>query len=225
MLKNDQGFISMHRADRFSATAFLIVPAVAAMLIVPTSRAQPMNGSLLDDAPQTLRIPEIVRADGQTSNGAIELRPITVEGKRESATDPVNGYVADGSITGTKTDTPLIEIPQAISVITRDRLGAQNVSTLDQTLRYVPGVQAEVFGSEPRLTFLQIRGFDATTTGLFRNNLRLSSPRFFVSYSLEPYGAERIEVPRGPGSVVYGQASPGGLINYINPDELGQQPT
>jgi iron complex outermembrane recepter protein len=147
---------------------------------------------------------------------SIELKPITVEGQVETATSPVEGYVAGRSASATKTDTPLIETPQSISVITRERIEAQNVEDLGQALRYTPGIQGEPFGFEPRLTFLRIRGFDATTTSLFRDGLRLSNPRFAVSYGLEPYGAERIEVPRGPASVLYGQASPGGLVNYVS---------
>lgn len=67
-------------------------------------------------------------------------------------------------------------------------------------LRYTPGVQAEPFGFEPRFTFLRFRGFDATQNGLFRDGLQLRNPGFAVSYNLEPYGAEEIDVPRGPAS-------------------------
>ncbi|MGB5042535.1 MAG: TonB-dependent siderophore receptor, partial [Nitrospira sp.] len=76
-------------------------------------------------------------------------------------------------------------------------------------------VQAEPFGFEPRFTFLRFRGFDATQNGLFRDGLQLRNPGFAVSYNLEPYGAEEIDVLRGPASFLYGQGSPGGLLNYI----------
>lgn len=77
-------------------------------------------------------------------------------------------------------------------------------------------MQPEPFGIEPRFTNLRIRGFDAATTGLYRDGLVLSNPGFAVSYNLEPWGAERIEVPRGPASTLYGQVNPGGLVNYIS---------
>ncbi|MDQ3773505.1 MAG: TonB-dependent siderophore receptor [Pseudomonadota bacterium] len=132
--------------------------------------------------------------------------------------DPSNeiGYVATQSTTATKTDSPLIETPQSISVITSDRLEAQDADSLSEALRYTPGIQAEPFGFEPRFTFFNIRGFDATTTGLYRDGLQLRNPGFAGSFSLEPYGAERIEVPRGPASVLYGQGSPGGLVNFVS---------
>lgn len=146
----------------------------------------------------------------------IETLPaVTVVSEAETETGPVKGYVAKRSATATKTDTPVAETAQSISVITRERLEAQNVSNLGEALRYTPGIQGEPFGVEPRFTFLRIRGFDASTTGLFRDGLKLSNPGFALSYGLEPYGAERIEVLRGPASVLYGQASPGGLVNFV----------
>ena len=144
------------------------------------------------------------------------LAPITVEASGESSTDPVEGFVAVESSSATKTDTPLLETPQAISVITSDRLEIQDADTFSEALRYTPGIQSEPFGFEPRFTFLRIRGFDATTTGLYRDGLQLRNPNFAGAFSLEPYGAERIEVPRGPASVLYGQGSPGGLVNFVS---------
>lgn len=121
-------------------------------------------------------------------------------------------------ITGqtSKTDVPIIEWPRSVSVIDAARIDEQNASSLAQALRYTPGIVSEPFGFEPRLTFMRIRGFDASETGLFRDGVRLSNPGFVVSYNLEPYGAEQLEVPRGPASVLYGQTSPGGLIDYIS---------
>lgn len=145
-----------------------------------------------------------------------QLAPITVEGEAATADGPVGGYVPVRSASGTKTDTPLIETPQSVSVISRERLEAQDADSFSEALRYTPGIQSEPFGFEPRFTFLRIRGFDATTTGLYRDGLQLRNPNFAGAFSLEPYGAERIEVPRGPASVLYGQGSPGGLVNFIS---------
>ncbi len=99
-------------------------------------------------------------------------------------------YVAEATSTATKSDIPLIETPQSISVITRSRMVAQEVNSVAEALRYTSGVQAEPFGFEPRFTFLRFRGFDATQNGLFRDGLQLRNPGFAVSYNLEPYGAE-----------------------------------
>ena len=125
-------------------------------------------------------------------------------------------FVADLNRSGTKTDTPLIETAQSISIISRDLLDSWNANKLTEALRYTPGVAAEPFGIEPRFTSLRMRGFNANTTAYFRDGLVLSNPGFYVYYNLEPYGAERIEIPRGPASVLYGQGSPGGIVNYIS---------
>ncbi|MCP4061515.1 MAG: TonB-dependent receptor plug domain-containing protein, partial [Pseudoalteromonas sp.] len=108
------------------------------------------------------------------------------------------------------------ETPQSISTVTADQIEDQNAANLGEVLRYTAGARGETFGFEPRTTFLRIRGFDVATSGLFRDNLKLANPGFAAGYSLEPYGAERIDVLKGPSSVLYGQAGPGGLVNYVS---------
>lgn len=146
----------------------------------------------------------------EEANQPAQLGTVTVEGQTET------GYVPEFSDSATKTDTPLIETPQSVSVINETRIETQNIDNLGEALRYTPGIQGEPFGFEPRFTFLRIRGFDASTTGLYRNGLQLRNPDFAISYGLEPYGAERIDVLRGPVSVLFGAGSPGGLVNYVS---------
>ena len=131
------------------------------------------------------------------------------------------GYVSESQVTATKSDIPLIETPQSITVITRKRMDAQEVNTMAGALRYTAGVQAETFGYEPRFTWLRFRGFDATTDGLFKDGLQLRNPGFALGYNLEPYGAEQVDIMRGPASFLYGQGSPGGLLNYISKRPTG----
>ncbi len=93
--------------------------------------------------------------------GSTALETITVEG--ENAWGPVDGYVAKRSATGTKTDTPLIQTPQSISIVTRDQAEAQGAQSLAQSLRYSAGVAAEVRGSATRYDIPYIRGFGSPT--------------------------------------------------------------
>jgi iron complex outermembrane receptor protein len=136
-----------------------------------------------------------------------DLEEVVVFGK--DFVPPVNS-------SGTKTDTPPLETPASLSVISRDLLDSWGTSKLTEALRYTPGVNAEPFGLEPRFTSVNMRGFTAAAAGIFRDGLALINPGWTVSYNLEPYGAERVEVPRGPASVLYGQGSPGGLINFVS---------
>ncbi|MEX2474056.1 TonB-dependent siderophore receptor [Marinobacter sp.] len=144
---------------------------------------------------------------------AIEVSSDALSG---SATAPIDGYAADTTVTGTKTATAITETPQSISTVTADQIEDQNAANLGEVLRYTAGARGETFGFEPRTTFLRIRGFDVATSGIFRDSLKLSNPNFAAGYSLEPYGAERIDVLMGPSSVLYGQAGPGGLVNYVS---------
>src|SRR6266702_6983488 len=70
--------------------------------------------------------------------------------RTETATGPVRGYLANQSGTGTKTDTPLRETLQSITVFTADRITDQGALTVQESLRYVPGVFADAYGSDSR---------------------------------------------------------------------------
>ena len=138
-------------------------------------------------------------------------------GAGERADGPVSGYVATRSATGTKTDTPLIETPQSVSVVTADQIRTQGAQTLGATLRYSAGIGGEVNGSsDTRNGVIQVRGIDIGYQGLFRDGLRLPSTRYVSFLPLSPYGAERIEVLKGPASVLFGQGSVGGILNYVS---------
>lgn len=112
--------------------------------------------------------------------------------------------------TATKTDTPLILTPQMISVIDRLQIQIQNIQTVTQALRYVPGVQTELGGADNRIETNQftIRGFVAQE---YLDGLRLQSGTW-AAPQLDPYALDRIDVLKGPSSVLYGQSSPGGLV-------------
>jgi len=145
-----------------------------------------------------------------------DLPTIVVEGQAETATGPVDGYVATRSATGTKTDTPLLETPQSISVITRDQMVAQGVENLAEALRYTPGVTGELFGLDTRGHGIQLRGFNIWDSAFYKDGLQLRGTDFAAPFTLDPYLAERIEVMRGPASVLFGQGDPGGMINFVS---------
>src|SRR5688572_26003904 len=124
---------------------------------------------------------------------AVQVHGVSID---ETANGPVPGYVARRSATGTKTDTPLLETPQSISVIGREELDARGVQTIMEAVRYAPGVAVGNWGYDARgIDWLLIRGFDATNA-MFRDVLLMPA------YSLtDSYGLERVELLRGPASV------------------------
>lgn len=145
---------------------------------------------------------------------AASLPAVTVKAQagEASATGQVDGYRATRQASGTKTDTPLAETPQSVSVITRDELDDRGVTSLSDALRYSAGVNPSGFNYGGDV--FTIRGFSVGVAGLYLDGLRAFSNVF--SSAIEPYGAERIEVVRGPASVLYGQATPGGLVNIVS---------
>lgn len=110
-----------------------------------------------------------------------------------------------------KLDVPIAETPQAISVIDRDQLDLLNVQSVEEGLRYATGVQAERAGRSGYDEFT-IRGFSQSRYQ-FRDGLGLD-PGYLQQQ--EQFGLERIEVLRGPASVLYGEIAPGGLINSVS---------
>jgi iron complex outermembrane recepter protein len=143
-----------------------------------------------------------------------ELETMTVTAQaQENAKQPARGYVAKRSSAGTKTDTPLAETPQSISVITAERIKDQNAQTLSETLRYSAGVTAETYGVDNRGDWISVRG---TTAAIFLDGLREPLTGYWGSVRAEPYGFERVELIRGPSSVMYGQNTPGGLVNMVS---------
>ena len=134
----------------------------------------------------------------------------------ETATGPVRGYVARRSAVATKTDTPIIETPQSISVVTSDQMTAQNAQSVSDALRYSAGVLAEANGPDPRADVIVVRGFDTGMRDSFRDGLRSYAFNNQGGTVFEPYGLERIEVLRGPSSILYGQGGAGGLVNLVS---------
>ncbi|WP_233993504.1 TonB-dependent siderophore receptor [Salinibacter altiplanensis] len=149
---------------------------------------------------------ETVRIKLRLSQQTIALDEITVEANRQ--------FVAQGSATGAKTITPVEEIPQATSVITRNRLDIQGLDALSDAFRYTPGVKGEAFGNDTRVDFLRFRGFSDNGNAVFRDGLQLRSSGF-GQFRPELYGVQRVTVLRGPSSALFGLGNPGGLVNLV----------
>lgn len=131
-------------------------------------------------------------------------------------TSPPGSFVATTSIAATKTDTPILEVPQSISVVTKEQMDTRGVSTVVEALQYTAGVSTHTGGKDPRFDWFKVRGFDAKDYGVFRDGLKeMSSANYFTTFRNETYGLERIDVIKGPSSVLYGQTPPGGLINLV----------
>jgi len=149
---------------------------------------------------------------------SIVLQTITVTSDRDSSWESAEGYVTTRSEAATMTDTLLINTPASVSVVTRDEMDAQGAQTVSQALRYVPGVLSESRASA-RYDSVFVRGFggfgQTTNFVQYLDGLKLPRGLSYLVPSIDPYLLERIDIVRGPNSVLYGQVNPGGLVNQI----------
>ncbi|KQV19605.1 TonB-dependent receptor [Pseudomonas sp. Root329] len=130
----------------------------------------------------------------------------------ESAWGPVEGYLATRTAAGTKTDTALVEAPRSISIATREQMDDRNVHSLDDAVRYMPGITASSYGSDTRADWLRVRGFEPTQ---FLDGLPLPKG-VYANPKQETWNLDRLALLRGPASSVYGQTPPGGLLDMVS---------
>ena len=125
------------------------------------------------------------------------------------------GYVVERGRQATKVDTPLLQIPQAITAITIDQIEDQAPRTLNETLVYSSSADPYSFGYDSRFDAFNLRGFPAFYDGIFRDGLRqYNAPT--ALYKNEPYGLEAITILKGPASSLYGASGPGGIVNLVS---------
>lgn len=152
----------------------------------------------------------------KTDDGALNLDASVISSTlvSDSPYGETPGYIAHRTLTGTKTDTPILENPQAISVITRERMDDLGAQRLSQALSYTSGVRADSGGASNAADNIFLRGYAISFT--YRDGLRLRPLGFFGMIGEEPYGMERVEVLKGPTSILFGQNEPGGMVNSIS---------
>ncbi|WP_132254388.1 TonB-dependent siderophore receptor [Methylobacterium segetis] len=198
--------LSTRRRHRALAGASLAVLALVGGGAAAQEATQPRRGA----------------ANPTAAGASAQLEELSVEGAGngrgvglpEDPRGPINGYVANRSTAGTKTNTPILETPQAITVIGRQQLDDQKPVSLQEALQYSP-VLGATFGSDTRNDWFLIRGFPAQEVGLFLDGLQLFETNY-ATWKLEPFGLERIEVLRGPSSVLYGGTGPSGIVNAVS---------
>lgn len=164
------------------------------------------RGAILALALSVLSAPHCLAAEGgeaeiSTVNGekVVVLPPFQVEADK--------GYYASNALSATRVRFPVAELPTSIQVITSQLLADLDVSDLGESLRYANNVSRVDDGASQSFVGadFQIRGFQAPEK---RNGMESFT---FVNSNV----IERIEIPKGPQSVLYGQASPGGVINFV----------
>jgi iron complex outermembrane receptor protein len=142
-----------------------------------------------------------VTTDAQQSNAK------TLEGVQ------VTAPIAKDSDSVTKTETPIVEIPQSVSVITDEQMSRRGIQGIEEAVWYTAGAQGGGYGPDSRSDWLLVRGF---TPARYMDGLALAAGSGTGITRVEPFGLERLEVLKGPSSVVYGAMPPGGMINMVS---------
>lgn len=148
------------------------------------------------------------QAQGAAGSGEAWLGTVDVQ------TEDTGQVVALDTSAGTKTETPLIDTPQSISVVTRAELDQRGVQDFNSAVAYTPGVRAVDYPGGQGMPDIYIRGFRATDQNAnYRDGLRNG----FNAYDsdIEVYGLQRLDVVKGPTSALYGAGIPGGIIDAI----------
>ncbi|MBX5136423.1 TonB-dependent siderophore receptor [Rhizobium lentis] len=146
---------------------------------------------------------------------ATTLEPIVIQGAASDSKTDRTSVTAKNSAGATKINTPLVETPRSISVTTEKEIEQRGAQSVIEAVRYTAGVTTGPNGFDPRFDQIYIRGYNATTVGDYRDGLRQP----YINYGMfrtDPYQLQRVEVIKGPVSVLYGSGSPGGLVNKIS---------
>lgn len=192
----------------------------------PTAMAQQAAGSQTGAAsgsqlPPVVVVPNRTRQSRtQPSSAATRGRRVTARSTRRAAQTAAapsrpadthdtrtgtSGYFANSTSTATKTNTPLLNIPQSVNVLTKEFIQDQNPQGITDLTRYVPGVA--VHQGEGNRDELVIRGVDSSA------NFYVNGFRDDVQYFRDLYNTQSIEILKGPSALTFGRASGGGLVN------------
>lgn len=146
--------------------------------------------------------PSAIAAD-DADQSSDDRRIIIVEGRNEAE----SSYKISDSRSGMRTDTPLIDTPQAVNVVSMKQIEDQASNNIGEAIRYVPGVfSAQGEGNRETLVF---RG-NSTTGDFF-----VDGTRDDVQTYRDLYNIERLEIFKGPNAMIFGRGGIGGLVNRV----------
>ena len=195
----------------------------AALKPVPSSVAQPVPS-----ADAVVELPRVLRGSARRAAAAgvtllaalalaghlrgepmevegevVRLEPYEVAERRAESRD----YRSEQSVTATRTDTPLNEVPQSITVVTEEQIRDQQMLSLEDAARYVPGLG--VHQGENNRDQLIFRGTSSSA------DFFLDGVRDDVQYFRDVYNLSRIEVLMGPDAMIFGRGGGGGVVNRV----------
>lgn len=157
-------------------------------------------------------------AEASSMTGTLVLRVTPGLAQREGADDAIQivvteeaqqGYRVPSATTGSRTDTPLRDLPFSVQVVPQELLQDRQVQSVNEALRTVVGVNPDN-SSQSAFEGYTIRGFSGRN--IIRNGLRDDTN---ITSRIAIPNIERIEVLRGPAGALFSQGAPGGTVNIV----------
>lgn len=187
-------------------------PGLRGRYAIDQALRQLLNGTGLEAVSQDGRN-YVLRAqpeDAALSLPSTDIRSFTLG----NALGSMEGYNATHSQVATKTSMPILETTQSVSVVTRQQMDDQGSQTVAQAMRYTPGVLTNPYGATHRYDYVAMRGFnDGSVDNIYVDGLKsMGDNGTYSTMQVDPYFLERIDILKGPSSVLYGRSSPGGLV-------------
>jgi len=154
-----------------------------------------------------------VAVNGTAGRASREL-VLNVAGVIEAVTvsAPAGGYQVPIISTATKTPTPLLEVPQSVTIVTQEQINSQLMTSMGDVMRYVPGVS--VHQGENNRDQIIIRG-NSSSADFFVDGVRDD-----VQYYRDLYNLSRVEVLKGPNALIFGRGGAGGVVNRVGKEAL-----
>ncbi len=151
------------------------------------------------------RLPSLISLLLVSTATVAKAEEVTIDGQAIIITGSIEGYRAVDTTSGTKTNTPILDVPQTINVITDEQLRDQAIRSVADLVRLLPGISAgQGEGHRDQIT---LRG-NNSTADFFIDGLR-DDVQYFRSF----YNIDRVEVHKGPNAMVFGRGGGGGVIN------------
>jgi catecholate siderophore receptor len=133
---------------------------------------------------------------------------LQVPGLHESVTVTAEGgYQVPAIGSATRTPTPLLDVPQSVTIVTSELIKDQMMTSVGDVLRYVPGVM--VHQGENNRDQIIVRG-NSSSADFFVDGVRDD-----VQYYRDLYNLERIEALKGPNGMIFGRGGAGGVVNRV----------
>jgi len=150
-----------------------------------------------------------VQASAASTDMLALATKVEIKAQKLSDTKPVQGYQAKKSVSATKTETPLLEVPQSVTVVTQEQMRDSAVQSITDAVRYVPGVTASQ--GEGNRDAINFRGNGVTTGDFYLDGLRDD-----IQTYRDLYNIDRLEILKGPNGMIFGRGAAGGAINRVS---------